>query len=294
MSQRIDSDRSPASPRPPASLSAPVAAPVAPPVAAPLAAPAAPDGRGSDRSFRSALARVLDTVVAPCAERAARHDAFPRSSVDALGRAGLLGLTASAELGGGGQGVAEAAEVVAEVARACPATAAVLRSHYAAAAVIEAHGTRWLRGELAAGRHLSTLALSDQTDGAEPAPTATRYGNVVALRGCKRPVVAAGEADSYVWSSRALDGAEGLTLWLVPAFAPGLFVPFRPDGDAPRGSATSTVRADPARIPAAAQLGGNGLALETVLDTVTPWLAAHEAAAEAAAEAEAAAVPSRA
>ena len=35
---------------------------------------------------------------------------FPRQSIDALGKAGLLGLTAAETLGGGGGGLAEAAE----------------------------------------------------------------------------------------------------------------------------------------------------------------------------------------
>jgi alkylation response protein AidB-like acyl-CoA dehydrogenase len=237
-------------------------------------------------SYRSVLSRVLATVVAPCAEQTASRDVFPRSSVNALGRGGLLGLTAPRELGGGGRGMDEAAEVVAEVSRVCPATAAVLRSHYAAAAAIELYGSRWLRGEIAAGRHLTTVALADRLGddrlGAdrlgddEPPSTAVRTGDVVALQGCKRPVVAAGEADSYLWSARtpAAPGREGLTLWLVPACAPGLYVPLRGDGDAPRGSATSTVRADHARVPVSAMLGSDGAGLDTILETVVPWLTA--------------------
>lgn len=177
--------------------------------------------------------------------------------------------------------------MVREVSRACPATGAVLRSHYAAVAVLDPYGSPWLRRRIAAGEHLSTLALTDAGEGAAGAPapgtrsTAARTGEVVALSARKRDVVGAGEADSYLWSSRPVDGHEGMTLWLVPADAAGLFVPARPDGEGPRGSATSTVCADPVLVPAGAMLGPNGGGLDIVLGSVLPWLAATPVAGRA-------------
>ncbi|WP_351235108.1 acyl-CoA dehydrogenase family protein [Streptomyces sp. NPDC002133] len=243
-------------------------------------------------SYRTAFSDVLSRVVAPSAERAGGEGRFPRGSVTALGQAGLLGLTVSAELGGGGLDLTDAAEVVAQVAGACPATAAVLQSHYAAVAVVEAYGSRWLRGEIAAGRHLSSLALAEGVPGGRSAQdqapretpsTADRSGGVVALRARKYEVVAAGEADSYVWSSRPLAGQDGLTLWVVPAHASDLFVPARPDGGGPCGSATSTVLADPVLVPADAMLGPDGGGLDIVLRTVLPWVLELEAVVGAAA-----------
>ncbi|MGW3874649.1 acyl-CoA dehydrogenase family protein [Streptomyces sp. NPDC005055] len=220
-------------------------------------------------SYPSALHDVLDRVIAPAGELAYQERKFPRAAVAALGRAGLLGLTCSAEPTGAGADLARAAEVVARVMPVCPATAAVLQSHYAAAAVVEAYGGRWLRGEVAAGRHLCTLAVVEDGAGGAVRSTARRTGGVVALRARKRDVVAAGEADSYVWSSVASDG--GLTLWGVPAHAPGLFVPARATG-APLASATSTVVADPVRIPAEAMLGADGEGSKILLGAVLPWL----------------------
>ncbi|MFF0140556.1 acyl-CoA dehydrogenase family protein [Streptomyces sp. NPDC005227] len=257
-------------------------------------------------SYRSSLSAVLADVVAPAAEVTGGQGRFPRAAVTALGRAGLLGLTAPAADGGGGRGSAEAAEVVARTASVCPATATVLTSHFAAVAALGMYGSAWLRGEIAAGRHLATLALGEggaggsglageRADGwpllpGEGGATAVRRGDVVSLRARRRGVVAAGEADSYLWlsealepsrptepqvpsgSSRRLAGGGGGTLWLVPAHASDLFVPARPCGGGPSGSGTSTVCADPVLVPADAMLGQDGAGLEIVLGVVRPWL----------------------
>lgn len=240
-------------------------------------------------SYRTVLAEVLTRAVAPCAELTGAEGRFPRGAVTALGATGLLGLTVSSEFGGAGLGLPEAAEVVARTARVCPATAAVLQAHYTAVAVIESCGSPWVRAEIAAGRHLSSLALAEDATGGHgeeaqllvPRCTAVRSGGVVALRGRKRRVVAAGEADSYVWSSRPLGVPDGLSLWGVPAHAPDLFVPARPDPVGPSGSATSTVLADPVLVPADAMLGEDGGGLDIVLRTVLPWLLELRAAAGA-------------
>ncbi|MDX3746268.1 acyl-CoA/acyl-ACP dehydrogenase [Streptomyces sp. AK08-02] len=241
------------------------------------------------RSYRTALAEVLTRAVAPCAQVTGVEGRFPRGAVTAFGATGLLGLTVATEFGGVGLGLAEAAEVVARTARVCPATAAVLRSHYTAVAVIESYGSPWVRGEIAAGRHLGSLALVEDDIGERETEsdllatrcTAVRSGGVVALRARKRRVVAAGEADSYVWSSRSLGVPDGLSLWGVPAHAPDLFVPARPDGAGPPGSGTSTVLADPVLVPADARLGADGGGRDIVLRTVLPWLLELGAAAGA-------------
>jgi alkylation response protein AidB-like acyl-CoA dehydrogenase len=49
-----------------------------------------------------------------------------------------------------------------------------------------------------------------------PRSTATAGGGEVRLDANKSWVTSAGEADSYVWSSRPLEAAGPMTLWLVP------------------------------------------------------------------------------
>ncbi|QRP49863.1 acyl-CoA dehydrogenase family protein [Amycolatopsis sp. FDAARGOS 1241] len=221
------------------------------------------------------LSRLVASAVAPVAADADRLARFPRAALTSLSRKGVLALTSSRRLGGGGHGLAEAARVVELVARACASTATVLRSHFASVAVLEAHGDQAVRAELAAGRHLSTLALFDAGPGSRllaPGGVACAHDGVVDLHGGKAGVVAAGEADSYVWSSRPAGGRGAATLWFVPGHAPGLFVPALPGGGLGlRACAATTVRADPVQLPENTVLGGDGAGADVVLDLALPW-----------------------
>jgi alkylation response protein AidB-like acyl-CoA dehydrogenase len=225
-------------------------------------------------SYRADLTRITRTVVAPAAVAVDQQHRFPRDAVQAFGRAGILGMTVSRGLGGGGQGLPEASRVVEEVARFCGGTATVLRSHFAAVSVLNRHGDRALRSEIAAGRHLSTLALfGNGSDGhfMTPTGTARQRGDVVALHDRKTWVISAGEADSYVWSSQPVAAPGSSTLWLVSGEAPDLLVPANHDGIGLRGNASTTVWADPVRVPASCRLGADGAGVETVVHDVLPW-----------------------
>ncbi|HEY2062372.1 MAG TPA: acyl-CoA dehydrogenase family protein [Amycolatopsis sp.] len=220
------------------------------------------------------IARVVAGVVAPAAAGGDRLARFPRAAVNTLGRKGVLGMTASRRLGGGGRGLAEAARVVEQVARVCGGTATVLRAHFAAVAVLEAHGDTAVRAEVAAGRHLSTLALFDARPGRRllaPEGSSHRHGGVVDLHGRKAWVVSAGEADSYVWAGRPAASRGPATLWFVPGHAPGLLVPDHDGGIGLRASAATTVLADPVRVPETNNLGADGDGAEVVLDLALPW-----------------------
>jgi alkylation response protein AidB-like acyl-CoA dehydrogenase len=232
-------------------------------------------------SYLDALAPVLSGVVGPAAAQVDREGGFPRAAVDALGRAGLLGLVSAREVGGGGQGLRAATEVVERLAGACGSTAMVVCMHYAAAAVIEAHGPRAVREQVATGRHLSTLAFSESGSRSHfwaPVSTATSGGDGVRLDAAKSWVTSAGEADSYVWSSRPLAADGASTIWLVPADAAGLKVAGPFDGLGLRGNASSPVSAQDVAVPAAAMLGEDGKGDQVMLGIVLGWFSAMSAA----------------
>jgi isovaleryl-CoA dehydrogenase len=156
-------------------------------------------------SYRDALTRVIDDVVAPNAAEIDRTGAFPRANLDALAEAGILGLCSSGEVGGGGEGLRAGAAVITGLAQACGSTAMVVLMHYSATAAIEALGSEDVRRAIASGEHLTTLAFSEVGSRSHfwaPLSTATADGDRVTLDAAKSWVTSAGEADSYVWSSR--------------------------------------------------------------------------------------------
>ena len=232
----------------------------------------------SQESYRDALLRVIDEVVAPRATEVDVSGEFPREQVRALGAAGLLALTVPADLGGGGAGLREAAEVIRELGSVCGSTAMVVTMHYAAVGALTAAGDKETLTAIAAGDHLSTLAFSEQGSRSHfwaPLSSAALLddGQTVRLEASKSWVTSAGEADSYVWSSQPLSGAAGagpMTLWRVPSGAAGLSVAGAFDGLGLRGNSSAPMTADGVTVPLDALLGTDGAGLDLALAAVLP------------------------
>jgi alkylation response protein AidB-like acyl-CoA dehydrogenase len=220
------------------------------------------------------LAPIIKEVIAPAAREIDEQGAFPRTAIDALGRAGLLGLISDTEVGGVGQAHRAATLVVERIAEACASTAMVICMHYAATAVIEAHGSREVREKIASGKHLSTLAFSEVGSRSHfwaTISTATNNGDVVRLDARKSWVTSAGQADSYVWSSRPMEAEGANTLWLVPADAEGLSIPQPFDGLGLRGNYSSPVTAEGVIIPAENRLGQDGGGFDVMMGIALPY-----------------------
>lgn len=228
--------------------------------------------------------QTLDRAMPAVESTAAEVDstgAFPRQAVRAMGEAGVLGLVSAPEVGGRGEGMRTAAAVVERLAGACASTAMVTVMHYCGTAVLEAHGPEQVRREVGAGRHLTTLAFSEVGSRSQfwaPLSTAVASDGVVTLDARKSWVTSAGEADSYVWSSRPLSADGASTLWLVPAGAPGLDVAGAFDGLGLRGNASRPITADGVRVPQDARLGPDGGGFDLMMGVVLPWFQVLSAA----------------
>ena len=153
------------------------------------------------------LEPVITRTIAPLATEIDQTGAYPRTALEELGKAGLLGLISAKDVGGWGEAHRAATLVIEEIAKYCASTAMVVCMHYAGTAVIEAYGPRETREAIAAGRHVTTLAFSESGSRSHfwaSTSSATPLGDVVRLDAKKSWITAAGEADSYVWSSRPL------------------------------------------------------------------------------------------
>jgi len=224
--------------------------------------------------YLAALAPVIANVVAPAAPEIDRTGTYPRAALDALGRAGLLGLISATEVGGMGEGHRAATLVVQELARHCGTTAMVVMMHYSGTAVLEGHGPRDVREKIAAGDYIASLAFSETGSRSmfwAPMSTATAAGDTVRLDASKSWVTSAGEADGYVWSSLPVAAEGASTLWLVPAGAPGLKVGGPFDGLGLRGNSSSPMTATGVEVPTTSMLGPDGGGFDVMLGDVLPY-----------------------
>jgi len=198
---------------------------------------------------------------------------FPRQSVDAFLGSGLAGLISATDLGGMGRGPRAAVEIVEQIAQLCGSTAMIVQMHYAGAHVLEAFGPETVRKDIAAGKHLTTLAFSEKGSRSHfwaPQSTAKRVDGGIQLDAHKSWITSASHADSYVWSSQPV-AAEGMsTIWMVPRGSKGIDVLGTFDGLGLRGNDSQPARAEGVIIPEANMLGEDGSGLDIMLQTVLP------------------------
>ncbi|MGH3932172.1 MAG: acyl-CoA dehydrogenase family protein [Pseudonocardiaceae bacterium] len=232
--------------------------------------------------YKSMLSAVIERTVGPQADEVDRTGMYPSDGVKALGEVGLLGLLSAPSVGGTGESLAAAAQVVETLAGRCGSTAMVVLMHYAAVAIIEAHGPQDVRRAIARGDHVSSLAFSETGSRSHfwaPAGTATAGdGGTVVLEARKSWVTSAGHADSYVWSSRPVDAKGPMSLWLVPSKTAGLRVAGKFDGLGLRGNASNPVSAVGVVVPESARLGEDGAGLDIALGTALPYFLVLNAA----------------
>ena len=232
-------------------------------------------------TYLDALEKIAIEVIRPAAAEIDQSGAFPRAAMQALGKAGLLGLISASEVGGMGQSLRAASMAVERVAQECASTAMVLCMHYAGTAVIEAHGPLTIRQAIAEGKHITTLAFSERGSRSHfwaPVSTATAHNGTVNLDASKSWVTSAGQADSYVWSSKPLNAEGASTIWLVPASVAGLSVAGAFDGLGLRGNASSPMTAQKVAVERAAMLGPDGGGFDIMMSVVLPYFQMMNAA----------------
>jgi isovaleryl-CoA dehydrogenase len=228
------------------------------------------------------LARqVAAEHVAPRAEEVDRDALWPEHSLRALGDAGLLGLHVPERLGGLGLGYQALAVTTEEIGAACGSSGLVYGMHCVGAAVIAAkagpdHEERFLR-PIAAGRHVTALALSEPGTGVHfylPGSRYTREDGVYRIDGEKSFVTSGGHADSYVLSVVAagaeLDPGSFATV-LLERDTPGLEWGPQWDGLGMRGNSSRSATLKGARVPVRNLLGEEGDETWYIFEVVAPY-----------------------
>jgi isovaleryl-CoA dehydrogenase len=231
-------------------------------------------------SLHALCRQVVDRHVLP---RAAEVDAkclWPAHSMRAFAEAGLLGLQVPTDLGGHGQGLLALTAMSELIARACPSSALCFGMHCVGTAVIAAkatayHRDRYLR-PIAAGRHITSLALAESGSGTHfylPSTRVTEQDQSFVLEGEKRFVTNGGQADSYVVSvTPAAAASHGdFSCVVVDAETPGLEWQEQWAGFGMRGNSSRGVRLRQARVPRPNLLGEQGDQLWYVFEVIAPF-----------------------
>jgi alkylation response protein AidB-like acyl-CoA dehydrogenase len=223
---------------------------------------------------------LADQTLAPDAARCDKEGRFSTQAVTALGRAGLLGLTAPSDAGGAALGARAFADTTTPLAEADASVAMVFVMHVLGTVTIAAAPRtpqlRQVLADIAAGQHLTTLAFSEPGSRSHfwaPVSRAVSADGAVELTARKSWVTSAGCADSYVVSSQSPEGAGVLdsTIYLVPARTPGLTVAGVWDGLGLRANASAPMSLDRCRVPSEFRLTPERGGFGAMIDVVLPW-----------------------
>ncbi len=238
-------------------------------------------------THRSTAAGVARDVLAPNAAVTDAEARFPTASVEALARAGLLGLCVAPEHGGKGAGMRAFAAVVEELAMACGSSAMIYVMHVAAAQAI-ASGAALARRDallaaIARGEHLTTLAFSERGSRSQfwaPVSRLAAGNGGFTTDADKSWVTSAHHAHSYVASALAPTAASPLesTVYLVGRTAGGVKVAGGFDGLGLRGNDSAPVAFDGVAVAADDLISPLGEGATTMLTVVLPWFSVGTAA----------------
>lgn len=213
--------------------------------------------------------------------------AFPAEALQALASGGFYGLCLPASVGGKGQGPRTFAAVVEELAQCCASTAMIYVMHVVATQAIASSKTLGGKDELlkqiAAGKHLTTLAFSEKGSRSNfwlPVSRLQKNGKGFTTDASKSWVTAAGHADSYVSSAQKPDAAAPVesTCYLVRKGAKGLKIEAAFNGLGLRGNDSSPVTLTGVHVDEADLISEHGAGIKTMLEVVLPWFSIGTAA----------------
>jgi len=240
----------------------------------------------AQQRIAATAAAIAEKDLAPRAAAVDRDAAFPTESIAALGAGGLLGLNVPQAYGGLGEGLRTAAAVIDALAQRCPSTAMVYLMHLCGIACYAAvpDKTGALLRQAAAGRHLSTLAFSEQGSRSHfwaPISRAQTAGaGGVTISAQKSFVTSAGHAQGYVVSTLASGATQPVesTIYLLLNEDDGVSIAGSWRGLGLRGNASAPMTLEAVAAPADRALTAEGKGLDMMLGVVLPLFQVGSAA----------------
>lgn len=220
-----------------------------------------------------------DKELVPRATGHDRNETIDPEVFDALRELGLWGLTVPEEYGGAGMGNLALAVVLEELNRGCASTGVTVSVHNSlVGAPLRRFGSEEQKREwlprLATGEVLGAYCLTEPnagSDAAALATTAVREGDEYVLNGTKLFVTNGAWAGVFIVYARTdpeASKAKGISAFLVPSDTPGLTVGKHEKKTGIRGSSTTEVILENARIPAANLLGKPNRGFHLAMDTL--------------------------
>ena len=237
-------------------------------------------------TYRERAATLAGGILKQHARDVDTDGRFPRESITALGPE-LLGMCVPAEFGGGGGGLRPFAAVVEALAQGCSSTAMVFVMHVSGVQAIAASATLARKPELlreiAAGRHLTTLALSEKGSRSQfwaPVSHLSQSNGSLSVSAEKSWVTSAGNADSYVASAQKPGAASPFesTLFLVRRADPAVRIQRAFDGLGLRGNDSAPVSLQDVGISDGDLITPQGEGAAAMLQVILPWFSIGTAA----------------
>lgn len=239
-----------------------------------------------DGNFDTVLLRVQDIateIVANYSSQTDEKGEWPAQGIRALQEAGLGGLVVPQAYGGCGHGLLSLTKVCEVLGQECASTAICFGMHCVGSSVIAANPTpdqqkRFLE-PICAGRHITTLSLSEAGTGAHfylPETTLEDAGSEhYHLTGKKTFVTNGAKADSYVVSAVTVgEGSASLGRFscvVVPADAEGLDWGEPWDGLGLRGNSSCSMLMEGIEIPRSNLLGQEGEQIWYIFNVILPY-----------------------
>jgi alkylation response protein AidB-like acyl-CoA dehydrogenase len=243
------------------------------------------DSTGND--LVAAAEAIAKEFAAPHAAEVDRAGRFPQEALQALADGGFWGLCTPKEFGGHEQPPAVFAAVVETLGQVCSSTAMVYVMHVVAAQALAASGTLAGRDallrQIAAGRHLTTLAFSERGSRSQfwaPVSQLSPEDEGYVTTAAKSWVTSANYAGSYVSSAQKPGAASPLesTLYLVRRKAKGVAVAAPFDGLGLRGNDSAPVSMENLTVAEGDLLTAHGAGAAMMLEVVLPWFCVGTAA----------------